>query len=123
MSPLLIDIIEQSVTGHVALDIVAHLEARNLIEERLRVMKPDLVLVGLYPGEADEIGRSLLSLVPVARVIVFSSDARHAYLHEMQAHRVTLIDVSPPALIEAIRGLRPGSEVSHRAQRIRSQGG
>jgi DNA-binding NarL/FixJ family response regulator len=110
MSSLFVDIIEQSVTEQIALDIVARFEARDL-EEHLRVINPDLVLVGLRPGEADEIGRSLLEVVPVARVIVFSSDARHAYLHEMIPHRATLIDVSPAALIEAIRGLRPGSGV------------
>jgi chemotaxis response regulator CheB len=108
MSPLLTDLIEQSLTGYVALDVVAHFASRGSFEEQLRVMGPDLVLVGLSPGEADEIGRSLLSLVPVATVIAFSSDARHAYLHVMRAHRAMLIDVSPPALIEAIRGLGSG---------------
>jgi hypothetical protein len=105
MSPLLSDIVEQSVIGHVVLDIVARLDLRNLIEERLQRLNPELVLIGLQPDETDEIGRALLSLVPTARVIAFSSDARHAYLHLMVAHRVTLFNVAPPLLIEAIRGL------------------
>jgi hypothetical protein len=107
MSPLFVDIIEQSVTGHIALDIVARFEARDF-EESIRVINPDLVLVGLRPGEADQIGLILIQMVPTARVIVFSSDARHAYLHEMIPHRTTMIDVSPPTLIEAILSRRLG---------------
>jgi DNA-binding NarL/FixJ family response regulator len=111
MSPLLTDIIEQSITGHVDLDVVARFGARDFLEKRLPEISPELVLLGLRAGEADEIGRYLLSLVPVARVIAFSGDARHAYLHEMRAHRATLINVSPSELIEAIRPLRSGSGV------------
>jgi DNA-binding NarL/FixJ family response regulator len=109
ISPLLADIIEQSITGQVVLDVLARLDTRDFLDKRLQTINPDLILVGLRPGEPDEIGSSLLSLLPAARVIVFSSDARHAYVHEMLAHHFTLINVSPPALIEAIRGVASSS--------------
>lgn len=96
-------------TGHVVLDVLARLDTRDFLDERLQTINPDLILVGLRPGEADEIGGPLLSLLPAARVIAFSSDARHAYVHEMRAHHVMLNDVSPPALIEAIRGVGSSS--------------
>src|SRR3954469_22065217 len=109
MSPLLVEIIQQSVNEHVDLNIVARFDNRNFIEH-LRAASPELVLVGLCPGETDEVGRRLLSVVPQARVILFSSDARHAYLHEMVPRRTALIEVSPPALIKAMRGPRRRSE-------------
>jgi hypothetical protein len=111
MTPLLTDIIEQLLTEHVALDVVARFDVRDLLEERLQVFAPDLIFVGLRPGEADEIGRGLLSLAPAAKVIAFSNDARHGYVHEMRPHRAALIDISPQALIEAIDGIGSSSKV------------
>ena len=104
MSPLLADIIKQLITGHIPLDVLAHFKHRTLLEKELLRIGPDLVLVGLRLGETDQIGSRLLKLVPAAKVIAFSSDARHAYLHDMRPNRAAIIDVSPRALIEAIRG-------------------
>jgi DNA-binding NarL/FixJ family response regulator len=105
MSPLLTDIIEQLLSGRVTLEVIGRFDVRTLLEEKLRVLAPDLILVGLRRGETDEIGRTLLSLVPVAKVIAFTNDARHGYVHEMRAHRAALIDISPQALIKAIHTL------------------
>jgi DNA-binding NarL/FixJ family response regulator len=106
---LLADIIEQLVSGQIALDIVARFDERALLREKLPEIGPDLVLIGLRSHETDRVGLSLLKLVPTAKVIAFSSDARRAYLHEMRAHRTAMIDVSARALIEAIRAPGPNS--------------
>jgi len=92
------------VAGQITLDVVARFDKRALLREKLPEIGPDLVLVGLRSHETDRIGRSLLKLLPIAKVIAISSDARQAYLHEMRAHRAAIIDVSTRALIEAIRG-------------------
>ena len=102
--PLLGDIIKTSLTDHFTLDVVARLDSRAEIEKQLPLVSPDLVIIGLLGGEDDTIGRTLLVVVPLAKVIVLSSDGRNAYVHEMRAHRSTLTDVSPPALIDAILG-------------------
>jgi DNA-binding NarL/FixJ family response regulator len=103
MSPFLADIIEQLLTEHVGLDVVGRFDVRDLLEEGLQVLAPELIFVGLQRGEADEIGRALLALVPAAKVIAFSNDARCGYVYEMRAHRAMLIDISLQELIEAIR--------------------
>jgi DNA-binding NarL/FixJ family response regulator len=108
MSPMLSDIIKQLLVRQASLDVVAEFESRDWLEQRLPVIAPNLILIGLRPREADGIGLSLLGLVPGAKVIAFSNDGRHAYLHEMRAHRAALIDVSPQALIDAILGFNPG---------------
>jgi DNA-binding NarL/FixJ family response regulator len=102
ISPLFSDILEQLIGGHVDLDIVAKTDTRDRLEERLRAIGPDLVLIGLYHGEADEIAHSLLAAAPLAKVIAFSTDGRHAYVHERRAHRTALIDFTPDGLVKAI---------------------
>ena len=48
MSPLISDTLVQQIGGHVDLDIVAKIDTRDRLEERLRAIGPDLVLIGLY---------------------------------------------------------------------------
>src|SRR4051794_1157952 len=104
LSTLLGEIIERVVMKQVELEVVARLDDQTALCERLRLLAPDLVLIGLRPGQTDAIAGSMLACVPAAKVIVFTSDGRHAYLHEMRAHRAALIDVTPEALIAAIVG-------------------
>jgi hypothetical protein len=103
LSPLLADIIERLVAGPIALDVVARFDNRDLLKDKRLEIGPDLVFVGLRLRETDRIGRWLLKLLPMAKVIAFSSDVRHAYIHEMRAPRTAIIDVSGRALIEVIR--------------------
>jgi DNA-binding NarL/FixJ family response regulator len=108
--PLLFgDIIKTSLAEHFTLDVVARLDSRTEIEKQLPFFSPDLIIVGLHDGETDEIGHTLLAFVPLAKVIVLSNDGRNAYVHEMRAHRSVLIDVSPGALVDAIRRAVSGS--------------
>jgi DNA-binding NarL/FixJ family response regulator len=102
--PVIGDILLTLLADHFTVDVVARLDTAAGIEQKLPLVSPDLVIVGLLGGEDDTIGRTLLALVPLAKVIVLSSDGRNAYVHEMRAHRSTLMDVSPPRLIEAIMG-------------------
>jgi len=110
MAPMLSDIIAVLVTDHATLDVVAEFDSRAEAENQLPVIAPDLILVGLGDAETDLVGRTLLALVPFAKVIVFSTDARNAYLYEMRAHREELRDVSQQGLIDAILGVPPESE-------------
>jgi len=97
LTPLLGDIISQVVAERAPIDIVARLAPR------LQSLAPDLILIGLCQAEGDAIALSLRNALPQAKVIALSHDARHAYLHVPYRHRTTLIDLSPEALIEAIR--------------------
>jgi DNA-binding NarL/FixJ family response regulator len=110
MSPMLSNIITALVTDHATLDVVAEFGTRAEAENQLPAIAPDLILVGLRSGETDLIGRTLLALVPFAKVLAFSTDARDAYLHEMRAHREELTDVSPQGLIDAVLAGSAGSE-------------
>jgi DNA-binding NarL/FixJ family response regulator len=109
LSPLLSDIITQAVEREIELDVVARVHDRDLLAERLRLIAPELILIGLHVGESDAIAVTALAAAPAAKVIAFSADCRHAYLHEMRAYQATLIDVTPSALAEAILGPQLGT--------------
>jgi DNA-binding NarL/FixJ family response regulator len=115
LSPLLSDIITQAVEPEIELDVVAQIHGRALLEERLSMIDPELILIGLRVGETDAIAAATLAAAPAAKVIAFSADCHHAYLHEMRAYQATLIDVTPSTLAKAILGsqLRIESVFSH----------
>jgi DNA-binding NarL/FixJ family response regulator len=104
ITPLLADIISQLVGERVPIDIVARLDSRDQLASRLQTLAPNLVLIGLDRDEGGTIALSLRDALPWARVIALSHDSRHAYLAVPPRRRATLIDLSPEALIEAIRG-------------------
>ena len=127
MSPLFSDILVQQIGGHVDLDIVAKIDTRDRLEERLRAIGPDLVLIGLYHGEADEIAHSLLAAAPVAKVIAFSTDGRHAYVHERGGHCTALIAQSAllgfaPHAWRVNPDGYPGDDRLHLCQRVDPNG-
>jgi hypothetical protein len=110
--PMMIsDIVEQLVIDDVALDIAARFDNRELIEDKLRAVLPDLVLVGLSPGESEKIWLSLSALVPDAKFIVFSSDGRCAYVLAKGTSRTPLTDFSPDAIASVIRTIRTGRSI------------
>jgi DNA-binding NarL/FixJ family response regulator len=104
MLPIFRDLITELMAGHRNLDVVMELDTREGLEERLRSLPPDLILIGLRRDEGDEIGLSLVRHLPTAKVISFSSDGRHAFVHRMQPQRTVLPGVSPQMLIDAILG-------------------
>jgi DNA-binding NarL/FixJ family response regulator len=104
VTPLMADIISQLVAERAPIDIVASLDDRDQLASRLRTLLPELVLIGLDQSEGGAVAISLHDAVPRARVIALSHDARHAYLSAPPSADATAIDLSPQALIEAVRG-------------------
>ena len=112
LSPLLSDIISESVGARLGLSLVGHIQDRDRLDETLSALAPDIVFVGLRAGESDDIGLSVLRVVPAARVLAISSDGRNAYLHEMRPIRIKLsecdhrIRARQTAVIVAARGFK-----------------
>jgi DNA-binding NarL/FixJ family response regulator len=102
VSPLLAGIIEQAVSRHGTFDVVARFDSRDFAAQKLRETSPDLILVGLRPGEPDEVAHSLLILYPLAKVIALSTDGDRGYVHEMRPSRTVLVDLSLQALIKQL---------------------
>ncbi|MGH7841768.1 MAG: hypothetical protein ACREQT_09660 [Candidatus Binataceae bacterium] len=104
MSPIFRDLIAELMAGRRILNVIGEFSTRDALEERLRVLAPDLILIGLGRNEGDEIGLSLARLLPNAKVIAFASDRRDAFVYRMQSQRTALRDVSAQALIDTIMG-------------------
>jgi DNA-binding NarL/FixJ family response regulator len=104
MSPMLRDIVKRSVSYHANLEIVDELTAYDEAGDRLSRVAPELILIGLHPDDRDDIAQELLTLVPTAKVIAFSSDVSHAYLLQMRPYRVAILHISPEKLGKAIVG-------------------
>lgn len=111
LSGMLGEIIERVLSSRIELEVVARLDDRTALCARLRSLAPDLVLVGLTPDDTDALASSVLGCLPGVKVIAFAGDGRHAYLHEMRAHRAALIDITPEALIAAIMGDRMAGRI------------
>jgi DNA-binding NarL/FixJ family response regulator len=104
MPPMFRDLVTALIAGHRKLDVIAMLETRDAIHQRLQTLAPQLVLIGLGSGEPDDIGPAMLGFVPDAKVIAFSSDGRHAFVHQMHQPRKVLLDISSQQLIEVMLG-------------------
>lgn len=104
MSPMLGDIITRAVAGNVVLDVVARLDGEDATADRLRMLAPELILIGLGTDDSDAVPLAVLAVAPTAKVIAFTADCRHAQLLEMRPQRTLLIDVTPAALVDAILG-------------------
>lgn len=101
--PIFGDIVRRAVARRVTLDIVDEVETCAIAIQRQQLVTPELILVSLHCEELDrDFGPALLKRFPSAKVIVFSSDKRHAYFYQMRPVRIALIDLSPDALIKAI---------------------
>jgi DNA-binding NarL/FixJ family response regulator len=104
MPPLFRDLVSALIAGHGKLDVIAKLDNRDAIGQRLQALAPQLVLIGLGGGEADDIASAVLGFVPDAKVIAFSSDSRHAFVHQLHQPRKALLDISSQQLIDAVLG-------------------
>jgi len=107
LHPLLRDIIA-TVPQNCAPVIVADLSKRPPLG-RLKLLAPDLVIVGLRRGEDDTIGQRYLAELPSARVLVVSADAREAFLYRAPARRIILDNVSLDALDKALADSESGN--------------
>jgi DNA-binding NarL/FixJ family response regulator len=104
MAPLFRDLVTALLGAHCNVDLVAEIDNRLAIEQRLQALAPELVLIGLGGGEGDEIGAALAGSVPCARLIAFSRDKRHAFVHQLHRPRRVLLDISSRELIDAALG-------------------
>jgi hypothetical protein len=69
----------------------------------MRATEADALIVRADSCDEDEIG-DLLAERPGARVLAIAPNGDSGSLYELRPHRVYLGDLSPRALIEAIRG-------------------
>jgi DNA-binding NarL/FixJ family response regulator len=102
MPPIFRDILTELMVGQGTLDVVGEFDTHDGLKDQLQQLAPDIILIKLRRSEGDEIGLGLAKIIPSAKVIAFSSDARDAFVYRMPRRRTALLDVSPRTLIDAI---------------------
>jgi DNA-binding NarL/FixJ family response regulator len=105
MPPLFADILRQALAGQVAIEIVAQIDRRSRLEQRLHTARPDFVLIGLRRGETDAVALSILTALPDTKVVAFSNDLHRVWVHQMQPHRTEIRDFSLDAMIALLKRL------------------
>jgi hypothetical protein len=102
MPAMLRDLLDGLTAGRIVLDVVAELPTRQALLQRLAVIGPDLIVIGLRRNESDAVIRRLLSQLPDARVIAFWANGRAVAGFELRLYRVDLGHAPPETLVEFI---------------------
>jgi hypothetical protein len=100
---MLSDLVKRLALGRVELDVVAELGTRHALTRRLPELRPDLVVIGLYRRETDNIVTTLLMQLPKAKFIAFSADGRSVIGYELRLHKAALSEMSPDGFIGFMR--------------------
>ena len=100
---MLSDLVKGLALGRVELDVIAELGTRQALARRLPALRPDLVIIGLHPGESGNIVTTLLMRLPKAKFIVFSADGRTVIGYELRLHKAALSELSPDGFIDFVR--------------------
>jgi DNA-binding NarL/FixJ family response regulator len=93
MTPLLRDIVSQCLESKIDVQVVGEFQSGGWTE-RLRYLRPDMVIVSLRGSEGDDVAARLLETAPGAKVVVLSSDGRQASFVTMRIERADLSDPS-----------------------------
>ena len=102
--PLLGDLVKQLVEDRVEVTVIADFASRRALARRLSTLRPDLVVIGLRRGESERVVRSLLALLPAAKVIALWPERRYPLGFELRLHRRAFADASPDDLVDFILG-------------------
>jgi DNA-binding NarL/FixJ family response regulator len=102
VSGVLRDIIDTMLAAQPDIEIVAGGAQSSAVRVML-VEDPDVVVIGLGDNDPPEAIEELFRRYPQARVLGIAGDGRHAYMHELRPHRVSLGELSPEQLVQVIR--------------------
>jgi DNA-binding NarL/FixJ family response regulator len=104
MSPLLREIVRDTVVRQPDLDVVAEHEAGVDVRAVVERNDADFVIVG-SEATADAGVRSLVGAELGVRALELHSDGKESVLYELRPHRVPLGEISPETLLQTIRAV------------------
>jgi hypothetical protein len=102
VAPLLGELVIHVLAGHLPLELVGTLASRDGLPAFLADCRPDLLLLGLLPGEVDAGAQALCELLPAARILVLAPDGARAWLHVAGAPPQPLAELSVAGLLQAL---------------------
>ena len=103
---MLSDIITDIVTSQPDMEMVGTVTDGAAAAVTVSETDADVIVLGLPDAELPSEYAALLSARPQTRLLGVSGDGRRAFLYEVRPYRSALGEVSPEALIDAIRSAR-----------------
>jgi DNA-binding NarL/FixJ family response regulator len=101
---MLSEIIESVIADQQDMSIVGAIDSRDRVTSALVRTPADVVIVGLRDAETTASLNRVLLEQPRLKLLAISGDERSSYLYELRPHTVSLGDISPQGLVDAIRG-------------------
>ncbi len=92
------DLIRLTVATRLQIDIVAESDCGPGWMPELRIIRPDLVFLGLPRATDERIIRQILTLLPAAKVVVLANDGTCMNGYDLQVFRTSLSEASPEAI-------------------------
>ena len=97
------DIITDVVTTQPDMEVVGQLPDRLVLLSTTDQTRADVVVLGLKDSALPTDCEQLFTAHPQIRVLGIAADGRRAFLYELRPQQVSLGEVSPQGLIDAIR--------------------
>ena len=103
MPRMLRDIVGAIVTGQPDLQVVGEVDSSEALIAGARRTRPDVLIVGSEPSVLTT-SRRLMADQRTLRVIEVVAEGRLGYVYERTPERTLVGDISPEALLAAVRG-------------------
>jgi DNA-binding NarL/FixJ family response regulator len=114
MPPLLGAIVRETLAGQRDIEILAEVIDSAQILATVRRTGASVAVLGATPGDSRTLVHELLTAQPWLHVVVLTSDARGAVVHSLQPRASAIADISPQALLDAIRTARIAKDLHPR---------
>jgi DNA-binding NarL/FixJ family response regulator len=104
---MLTDIVKDIIASHEDIDVISEIARQDeLLHTAIRT-RADVIVLGEAAASDRDDYRELLYRRPQLKILAITADGRRGFLHELQPRVMSLGEVSPASLIEAIRGQAP----------------
>jgi DNA-binding NarL/FixJ family response regulator len=100
---ILRDIISDVVAQERDMEVVRVLETRDALLTAVQESPADVVILGLADTALPEVCDELVGAHPQMKVLAVAGDGRGVFLHELRPQTLSLGEVSPQGLIDAVR--------------------
>lgn len=98
------DIIRRCLDAERGIALVGETVGDVDLPELVHATRADVVVMGLEEARLPEMGERLLAEHPGVRLLGVAADGRESVLYELRRHRRSLGEMSPRALVTAVRG-------------------
>jgi DNA-binding NarL/FixJ family response regulator len=107
MPSLLGDIVRETLAGHPDVEVLADVVTPGEIVSAVQRTRANVAVVGISPADSCGLSgliRELLAEHPRLTIVALASDGRNGCVYQLEPHAVAIADISPRALLQAIRG-------------------